>query len=161
MFDVFGGLPVHILVIHVVVVLIPLSAIGAVFIAVRPKALRLFGVVTIMGAAVGTIGAFIAKESGEQLSSRIGYPQPHTDYGNIFPIYALIYLLIVTVFWFLARGIPLNRNRPLWLKVFGGVVVIASIAITYFTILTGHSGSEATWQDVIESTQPGTIQQES
>jgi hypothetical protein len=159
MLDTIFGLPVHVLVIHAVVVLIPLSALGAVFIALRPKALRLFGAATIIGAAVGTAGAFIAKESGEQLASRIGYPQPHTEYGDVYPLYALIYFVTITIFWLFARGIPLNRNRPVWLKVFGGVVIIAAIAITWFTILTGHSGSEATWQQVTESTQRGTFEQ--
>lgn len=151
MFDTIFGLPVHPLVIHAVVVLIPLSAVGAVFIAVRPKALRLFGAATILGAAVGTAGAFIAKESGEQLASRVGYPQPHTEYGGIYPLYALIYFAIITTFWLFARGIPLNRNRPLWLKVFGGVVVLVALLITYFTIVTGHSGAEAAWSGVISN----------
>jgi hypothetical protein len=160
MFDVFAGLPVHIMVIHAVVVLIPLSALGAILIAVRPKALRLFGATTIIGAAVGAVAAFIAKESGEQLATRVGYPQPHTDYGDIFPLYASIYLVVVTGFWFFARGIPLNRNRPVWLKVFGAVVIVAAIAITYFTIITGHTGSEATWQEISQTNPQGSFQRE-
>jgi len=60
MFDIIGGLPVHPLVVHVVVVLIPLSAVGAILIAARPKSLRLFGAATIVGAGLGTAAAFVA-----------------------------------------------------------------------------------------------------
>jgi uncharacterized membrane protein len=151
MFDSIAGLPLHPMVVHAAVVLIPLSAFGAILIALRPRSLRLFGVATVLGAGIGMIASFIARTSGEYLATIVGTPQPHTDYGDRFPVLATIYFLIVTIFWLFARGIPLNRNRPLWLKVFGGVVVLAAIAITYFTIITGHSGAEAVWSGVIPS----------
>lgn len=156
MFDTIGGLPVHALVVHAAVVLTPLSAIGAILIASRPRAMRLFGLVTIIGAGIGMVTSFISRSSGEALSSRIGFPQPHVNYGETFPIAALVFFALVTVFWLFARGVPLNRNRPLWLKIFGGVVILASVGIIYFTYLVGHSGAEATWSAVIENSQPGT-----
>jgi hypothetical protein len=56
------------------------------------------------------------------------------------------------VFWVFARGVPLNRNRPLWLKVFGAVLIVAAIGITYFAVLTGYSGSKATWSEITNAT---------
>lgn len=156
MFDTIDGLPVHVLVVHVAVVLIPLAAIGAILIALRPRAMRLFGVATVLGAAIGTVASFVARSSGESLSSRIGFPEPHVNYGETFPIAALGFLILLVIFWLFARGVPLNRNRPLWLKVFGGVVIVAAIGISYFTFLVGHTGAEATWGSVIENTKPGT-----
>jgi uncharacterized membrane protein len=156
MFDTIDGLPVHVLVVHVAVVLIPLAAIGAILIALRPRAMRLFGVATVLGAAIGTVASFVARSSGESLSSRIGFPEPHVNYGETFPIAALGFLILLVIFWLFARGVPLNRNRPLWLKVFGGAVVVAAIGISYFTFLVGHTGAEATWATVIENSKPGT-----
>ncbi len=156
MFDTIDGLPVHVLVVHVAVVLIPLAAIGAILIALRPRAMRLFGVATVLGAAIGTVASFVARSSGEILSSRIGFPEPHVTYGETFPIAALGFLILLVIFWLFARGIPLNRNRPVWLKVYGGVVIVAAIGIAYFTFLVGHTGAEATWATVIENTKPGT-----
>ena len=155
MFDTIGGLPVHSLVIHIVVVLIPLSAIGAILIAVRPKSLRLLGAATILGAGLGTVAAFIAKESGHSLASRVGLPEEHANFGDSLPILALIYFVVLTVFWLYARGVPLNRNRPLWLKIFGAVLIALSIGISYFTFMTGDTGAEATWSKVIEETNYG------
>ncbi len=154
MFDTVGGLPVHALVIHAVVVLLPLSALGAILITVRPRLMRLFGVASIIGAGVGTAAAFIAKFSGEALASRVGVPEPHADYGDKFPLIALLYFILLVVFWLFARGVPLNRNRPLWLKGFGVVVILAALGMTYFTFITGHSGAEASWAAIIENTRP-------
>ena len=157
MFDLIAGLPVHILIVHLAVVLIPLSAIGAILIAARPKALRLFGAATVIGATVGVLASVIATLSGNQLAERVGWPERHANYGEIFPFAALAFLLLLIVFWVYARGVPLNRNRPLWLKVFGAVLIVAAIGISYFTVLTGYSGSKATWSEIVESTEPGTF----
>ena len=157
MFDSINGVPIHALIVHVAIVLTPLSAIGAILIAARPKALRLFGAATVVGATVGAVASVISKTSGQNLSQRVGWPQEHVDYGNIFPIAAVAFLLLLVVFWLIARGVPLNRNRPLWLKVFGAALILAAIGITYLTVLTGFSGASATWTKTIENTQPGTF----
>ena len=60
MFDSINGVPIHALIVHVALVLIPLSAIGAILIAARPKALRLFGVKTVIAAAVGVVAGVIS-----------------------------------------------------------------------------------------------------
>ena len=142
---------------HAAIVLIPLSAVGAILIAARPKALRLFGAATVIGATVGVVASVISKTSGQNLAQRVGWPQEHVDYGNIFPIAALAFLLLLVVFWFIARGVPLNRNRPLWLKVFGAALIVVAVGITYLTVLTGFSGASATWTRTMENTQPGTF----
>ena len=160
MFDTIDGLPVHVLVVHAVVVLIPLAAIGAIMMALRPRWVRVIGVATIAGAGVGAVAAFVSKISGESLASRVGVPNPHAEYGENYPLFVLAYLVLITVFWLYVRGVPLNRSRPLWLKGFGVVVILASIGIAYFSFITGHSGSEATWSSVIENTRPGTFQVE-
>ena len=153
MFDTIAGLPVHALIVHVPIVLIPLSAIGAILIASRPKALRLFGVATVFGASLGVIASFIARSSGGELAQRVGWPAEHANYGNVLPFAAFVFLAVLIVFWLFARGIPLNRNRPLWLKVFGGILVIFAVGITYFTFLTGFSGTSATWSQVVEQSE--------
>ena len=57
--------------------------------------------------------------------------------------------------WLFARGVPGNRSRPWWLLVLGGLVVLASAVLVWFTILTGHSGSASVWEAIIENTSPG------
>lgn len=43
MFTQIFGLPTHILVVHAVVVLLPLAAVGAVVLAVAPRLIRTYG----------------------------------------------------------------------------------------------------------------------
>jgi hypothetical protein len=139
-FDSINGVPIHALIVHVAIVLIPLSAIGAILIAARPKALRFFGVKTVIAATVGVVAGVISKTSGQNLSQRVGWPQEHVDYGNIFPIAAVAFLLLLVVFWLIARGVPLNRERPLWLKVVGATLILVAIGISYLTVSTTYLG---------------------
>ena len=58
--DSLIGVPMQALLMYVAVFLIPLSAIGAILIAARPKALRFFGVKTVIAAAVGVVAGVIS-----------------------------------------------------------------------------------------------------
>ena len=140
MFELPSGVPMQALLICVSVVLIPLSAIGAILIAARPKALRFFGVKTVIAAAVGVVAGVISGMLRKGLGQDVTWSGNYVEYRNIFPIPALGYLFLLTIFWLIARGVPLNRNRPLWLKVYGAVVIVAAIAISYLTVSTTYLG---------------------
>ena len=140
MFELPSGVSMRALLTYFAVVLTLLSAIGAILIAARPKALRFFGVKTVIAAAVGVVAGVISKTSGQNLSQRVGWPQEHVDYGNIFPIAALGFLFLLTIFWLIARGVPLNRERPLWLKVVGATLILVAIGISYLTVSTIYLG---------------------
>ncbi len=134
MFDSINGVPIHALIVHVAIVLIPLSAIGAILIAARPKALRFFGVKTVIAAAVGVVAGVISGMLRKGLGQDATWSGNYVEYRNIFPIPALGFLFLLTIFWLIARGVPLNRNRPLWLKVVGATLILAAIGIIYLTI---------------------------
>ena len=61
------GLPTHILVVHAVVVLVPLAALGVVVIAVWPRARRRFGWLVLGVTAVAAVSIPIATSAGEAL----------------------------------------------------------------------------------------------
>lgn len=142
------GLPLHPLIVHLAVVLLPLSALGAIAIAVRPAWSKRFGVLVVAGAAAGAVAAVISKNSGEDLAQQVGVTSEHLDYGNLMPLIAGGFLALVTVFWLFDRGVPGNRGRPLWLKMLAAVVALAAIVVIGWTALTGHSGAEAVWGSV-------------
>lgn len=153
--DTVFGLPVHALVVHAAVVLVPLAALGAILMALRPSFSRRFGTLVVIAAAVAAAASFVAKESGEQLAARVGNPEEHADLGELMPLVAGGLFLVVLVFWLFDRGIPANKFRPLWLKVLGAVMILASLGALYWTIRVGHTGAVATWSAVIENTKPG------
>ena len=138
MFELPSGVPMQALLICVEVVLIPLSAIGAILIAARPKALRFFGVKTVIAAAVGVVAGVISGMLRKGLGQDATWSGNYVEYRNTSPIPALGFLFLLTIFWLIARGVPLNRNRPLWLKVYGAVVIVAAIAISYLTVSTTY-----------------------
>ena len=128
------------LLMYVAVVLTLLSAIGAILIAARPKALRFFGVKTVIAAAVGALAGVISGMLRKGLGQDATWSGNYVEYRNIFPIPALGFLFLLTIFWLIARGVPLNRNRPLWLKVYGAAVIVAAIGIFYLTVSTTYLG---------------------
>ena len=76
-FDLFLGLPVHVLVNHFVIVLMPIFAIGFIIIVLFKKFRTNYSLITIIGLGFALISAFKAKQSGEALSLRVGYPETH------------------------------------------------------------------------------------
>ncbi|HBK39288.1 MAG TPA: hypothetical protein DDZ31_05020 [Actinobacteria bacterium] len=134
MSELLSGVPMQVHLMRVAVVLIPLSAIGAALIAARPKALHLFGGKTVIAAAVGVVAGVISGMLRKGLGQDATWSGNYVEYRNIFPIAALVFLFLLTIFWLIARGVPLNRNRPLWLKVIGATLIWAGIGISYLTV---------------------------
>lgn len=152
--DTVGGVPVHPLVVHAVVVLVPLAGVGAVLMAFWRSFSRRFGVLVVIAAGAGAVAAFLAKGSGEQLAARVGVPQQHLELGDVLPWFTLGLFVLLLVFWLFDRGIPANRSRPGWLVAGAVLLVLVAAAAVLWTVRTGHSGAEATWSAVVESTRP-------
>ncbi len=150
--DSVAGLPMHPLIVHGAVVLVPLAALGLMLMAVRPAFSRRFGVLVVIVAGVAAIASVAAKLSGEELAERIGTPEVHAELGDVLPLVALGLFVLGLVFWLVDRGIPSNKPRPGWLVVFAIVLLAASAFAIFWTIRVGHSGAEAVWSDVIERT---------
>ena len=155
LFDTIFGLPVHALVVHAAVVFVPLAALGAILMALRPSFSRRFGTLEVIVAAVAAASSFVAKESGEQLAARVGTPEQHAELGAVMPLVAGGLFLLVLVFWLFDRGIPANKFRPVWLRVLGVIMILASLVALYWTIRVGHTGAVAAWSAIIENTKPG------
>ena len=140
MFELPSGVSMQALLTYFAVVLTLLSAIGAILIAARPKALSFVGVKTVIAAAVGVVAGVISGMLRKGLGQDVTWSGNYVEYRNIFPIPALGFLFLLTIFWLIARGVPLNRNRPLWLKVYGAAVIVAAIGIFYLTVSTTYLG---------------------
>ena len=142
LFDSIAGLPLHPLVVHVAVVLLPLAALGLLaLLARRPWADR-FGWLTLGAMAIGTGAAFVAKQSGEALAAQVGEPATHAAWGDVLPMAALA-LLAVSLAWYLVQR--RNAHRSLLSSALGVVAGVGAVAVVALTVLVGHSGAEAVW----------------
>ena len=145
LFDTVGGLPVHPLVIHFAVVLVPLAALALIASVANAKFRSHFGAASVLVITATVPLAFIAKESGESLAERVGITERHQSLGDIFPLWVGA-LAIAAVIWFLLAR---QSGRVALTRVFGIVVVALSVVATTLTFLVGHSGAEATWAKLL------------
>jgi hypothetical protein len=156
-FDTITNLPWHPLVVHAVIVLLPLSCLGAVLVAVKADWDRLHGFLVLASSFVAAGASVVAKESGEKLASRVGLPADHAQWGKWVVVSAGLLFLSVAALWWLDRRHAV-RSAPM--KALAVVqVVVAAVAFTV-VVLAGHSGATAVWGPVVQNTQPGTFPSE-
>ena len=140
LFDLFLGLPVHVLITHVVVVLLPLSAFALISLVFLPKLRKNYLLLTLIGLGVSVVAAFIAKESGEALSYRVGTPSVHTEWGEKTLLIAVALFISALIWQFLLK----RKNK--FTFIVGYVAVILAIAALVISYLAGHSGAKASWE---------------
>ena len=147
MFDTVNGLPAHPLFIHIVVVLLPLSAIGMIALVVIPqfrgKVQKYF---VASGVLISLVGAFVAKESGAALQQSRGVTNEHHDWGNR-TFYVAIALTLISALWLWLDTKPKSMART----VTGILVVLISLAAVISTVLAGDSGAKQVWEDSASS----------
>src|SRR5689334_25224816 len=105
MFDLINGLPVHPLVVHAVVVLLPAAVLGTIAIAFKPAWRAAYGKLVVAVAAVATALIPVATSSGEALEKHVGDPGKLAQLGDQLTCFAIPLLL-------LARALVYLRLRP-------------------------------------------------
>ncbi|MDQ1665216.1 MAG: hypothetical protein QOH75_1247 [Actinomycetota bacterium] len=154
MFDTILGLPVHALVVHAVVVLVPLGAVGVIAMAVVPRWRERFGVAVLAILTIGLLSVPVATQSGKKLQARLNAGgvvgkqiKNHMDMGKlvIYPTAAL-WILAAVLLLMNRRG---RGGRPV--TVVALLAVLAALAAGAQVAVTGHLGSVAAWSCTIGS----------
>lgn len=158
-----SGLPLHPLVVHVAVVLLPLSALAALALLAVPRWRRAFGPLAAATALVGAVAAFVARRSGEDLAGSVGRPAEHAAWGDRLAVLAVAYALLVLLWCVLDRREGARHDGALSgtdgaaapagstgassvpARVLAPVVAVVAVATVGVTIVTGHSGATAVW----------------
>lgn len=154
MFDLINGLPLHPLVVHGVVVLLPLAVLGTIAIALRPAWRLSYGVLVVACAAVAAILVPISTSSGESLEKRVGNPGEHAELGDqliwfVIPLLALAAAMV----WLERRkaaGKPALGPSVLPAAV-ASLAVVAALATGVQVYRVGDSGARAAWGDQVSS----------
>lgn len=143
------GIPLHPLVVHAVVVLVPLAALGVIALAVVPKWRARFGVVVMGLAVVALLFVPVAKESGEQLEETLGETdliERHAELGDQALLGTVPLAVVAVLLWWMGRRAQQGRPLPSWtgwlVPVVGVVVALGAMAQVF---LIGHSGAKAVW----------------
>ena len=105
LFGSVAGLPLHPLVIHAAIVLIPLAAISALVMSYLPSFSRRYGKLTLVIAIVAQLSLFLAKVTGEAfeeiLDKDVGN---HAELGEIAPFITLPMVALIYLRWRLDRS---------------------------------------------------------
>lgn len=144
------GLPLHPLVVHAVVVLLPLAALGAVAVAARPGWNRAYAPLVALAALAGAASATVAKLAGDQLEQALFLSEDVralvADHGR-FGLYTVVAAwpfaaLAVATALLGRRGSAGRSGVPRAAAVASAVAGLVALALT---VLAGHSGSTAVW----------------
>lgn len=152
-----SGLPVHVLLVHFIVALAPLTAILVIVCGVWPAARRRLVWPTLVLAAVITVLTPLTTDAGEWLEKHVARSaavHTHTELGDTM-IYFSAALLVaaLAVAAVHLRERTTNPSRALTLIVAALALVVGTGTIVQVYRI-GESGSRAAWGDVIPTTAP-------
>jgi hypothetical protein len=167
------GLPAHVLLVHFVVVLVPLTALAAVVCAVQPRYARRLGLVLPLLGLV-TLGLVpVTTHAGEWLEARVGNDplvHKHAELGDGLLPWAIGLFLVTLGIWWLGRRPARPAETAAEEPSAGGgrwrspavlrttavvlaVVVSAGAVVDVYRI--GESGAKAAWHDNYDSSASG------
>ena len=141
----FAGLPLHPLLVHGAVVLVPLVAIGALVMSYLPSFSRRHGKIILGLAVVAQISVFLAKISGEAFEEILNKNvQKHAELGEIAPLVTIPMVVLIYLRWRMDRS-GSTFGSVLIRRLTSVALVIASLASLVVILLVGHSGASSVW----------------
>jgi hypothetical protein len=140
--DEFGGLPAHPLIIHGVIVLLPLIAIILLVGLFWKNLLKKIHLPIIGILAFSVVGVLAAKSSGYSLSAVVGLPKSHAQWGNYLVLLAIALFSSFVLFSYFSFY-KKSKIALLSLRVLMALLAVSTIGMTY---IVGHSGAESVWK---------------
>jgi hypothetical protein len=161
---IYSGLPAHPLFLHVPVVLIPLSVLGAIALVIKPAWFRRYGIALCTMSVVAMGGLFVTMGAGSQLRSALGLYgnfgvasliARHEHAADILRLCFIGFTAIVIVAFAAERissGMPTGAGiidrllQPRGVVIFLRTALVAlAIASGYMCFKTGDLGAKAVW----------------
>lgn len=168
--NLINGLPAHVLLVHVVVVLVPLTALALVASALWPPAARRLGVLLPLLALVSLVSVPLTTHAGEWLEAHVessALVRRHTELGDGLLPWALGLFVLAAVVWWTGQRAgaspavavegdgagPATRWAATPVRV---VVAVLSLAVAAGAVVDvyriGDSGAKAAWHDSFSKT---------
>jgi hypothetical protein len=146
------GLPLHPLVVHAAVVLVPLAALLLIATAASARVRRWAGWLTPALATIALILVPLATSSGENLEGALGdspLVETHADMGEqLLPWATAVAVLSFALTWWDRRSATASAGRGGSrgvAAVLAVLAVVAGIGASVEVALIGHSGAKAVW----------------
>ncbi|WP_026927272.1 DUF2231 domain-containing protein [Granulicoccus phenolivorans] len=141
------GLPLHPLIVHAAVILIPLAAVGALLMVFSTRLRERYGWLTVLVAVGATLAAGAAALTGPLLAAELGLTGSprvagHQFLGQLTPWPVLVLTLALAGFRYLTGRTSARTPAVL---ITGIVTGLAAVAALVLVGLTGHAGATAVW----------------
>lgn len=163
------GLPLHILIVHFTVVIVPLAAILTMASATWPAARRRLGVATPLLALAALVLVPITTNAGLWLEERVSITPAiahHVALGETLLPWVIALFAVAVVQWawhaFFARQGAIGHDlvRAKLLRSTITLVIVAAVAVSavgtiVMVVRIGEAGSAAVWQGRFNDTVPG------
>ena len=144
-FGMIAGLPLHPLLVHSAVVLVPLVAIGALVMSYLPSFSRRNGKLILILALVAQVSIFLAKLSGQAFSEILNKEvEKHAELGEIAPFVTIPMVALIYLRWRMDRA-GSSIGNPAIRRLTSVALVISSFASLVIIFLVGHSGATSVW----------------
>lgn len=168
MLDTIGGIPLHPLIVHAVVVLVPLASILLLLAAVSPRIRHWAGILTPITATLALVMVPLATQSGESLQRRVDQTpalNEHVELGDSLLFFVFPLAVLAWALWFLDRRAraavastdvaasdaahaPATGTRSGLLTAVIVLSVLTVVGTTVQVVRIGHSGASASWSKV-------------
>ena len=140
-----AGLPLHPLLVHSAVILVPLVALGALVMSYLPSFSRRHGKLILIVALVAQVSVFLAKISGEAFSEILDKEvENHAQLGEIAPFVTIPMVALIYLRWRMDRAGSSTGSVAIR-RLTSVALVIASLASLVVIFLVGHSGASSVW----------------
>lgn len=159
-----NGLPAHILLVHAVVVLVPLTAIAVLLVAFWAPARGRFGIVGPLLGLVTLATVPLTTSAGQWLQRRVpdtSLVRQHVRLGDTLLPWVLALGLLSGLVWWMdgasgrrpSRGMRRHQLEHTWVRVGLGVVSVVVAVDSVVTVYRiGDSGARAAWQGRVPAT---------
>ena len=150
MLDTIFGLPIHPLIVHATVVLVPLAAVSVLLSTLWPRfrAWAGWGPAALSVVALALVP--LSTSSGEELEHRLGGGSPliekHAELGDMLLWWVLPLAVLAAAAWWLRRSGRLTDARGGLSLALTGLSVVAAVGTLVMVVLIGHSGATAVWK---------------
>lgn len=147
---VINGLPVHVLLVHLVVIVVPLTALCLLLSAFWPAVRRRLGIATPLLALVGLVAVPFTTAAGEWLQDRVGATplvERHASLGPLLLPWVIAVFVTAAAIWLWYRvDPPLPRAlRAATVVVLDVAAVVTAVGSVVLVVIIGESGAAAVW----------------
>ncbi len=151
---ILNGLPVHVLLVHLVVIVVPATALCLLLSAFWPAARRRLGIVTPALALVGLIAVPFTMAAGEWLRARIASTpliERHASLGLLLLPWVIAVFVVAAALWLWYRFDPPlpHRGRLAVVVILDVAAVVTAVGSVILVVLIGEAGSAAVWTGVV------------